>query len=69
MSMLSRYPEIEKQYEEIVTTIVLYSGGGITYEEAWTLSSSQRKEFHNGIKDKMELIKKLASLGGMGGLI
>lgn len=58
--MLNNYRNLEKQYHKKITSIVVYCGGGITYEDAWTLSPQQFEMLDDTVNDKVELMVKLA---------
>lgn len=61
--MIRGYRAIEKQYQKKVTTIVVYSGGGISLEEAWSLSPPEFKELDNIVNEKIEMMVKIGKIG------
>jgi len=57
--MLNNYSSLEKQYNKRITSIVVYCGGGITYEDAWMLSTQQFEMLDETVNEKLELMVKL----------
>ena len=60
--MIENYPNVEEKMRETVGYIVMFSGGAITYEEAWALSGAERKNIEKILEKKMEM--NAQSLGG-----
>jgi hypothetical protein len=60
--MLNRYSDIEKAYTKKITTAVVYSGGGVTYEEAWSMSFDQLELLDETVREKIELMTKIGKM-------
>lgn len=60
--MLNRYSDVEKAYTKKIITAVVYSGGGVTYEEAWCMSVDQLEMLDDTVKEKIELMSKLSRM-------
>lgn len=62
IEMLNRYSDIEKSYTKKIITAVVYSGGGVTYEEAWSMSFDQLEMLDETVQEKIELMSKLSKM-------
>lgn len=62
IEMLNRYGDIENAYTRKITSAVVYSGGGVTYEEAWCMSFEQLEMLDETVKEKIELMSKLSKM-------
>ena len=60
--MLNNYSHLEKQYIKKITYIVVHCGGGMSYEEAWTLSPKQFEILDEAVNEKLDLMIKLSKM-------
>lgn len=54
--MLNSYSDLEKKFTEKVTSIVVFSGGGVSYEDVWSMSHSQLEALDDSVNDKIKLM-------------
>jgi len=60
--MLNNYNHLEDAYTKKITNAVVYSGGGVTYEEAWCMSFKQLETLDKTVQDKIELMTKISKM-------
>lgn len=57
-AILNEYRQAQRDLREQITDIMWHMRGGVTREEAWTLSYVERADMHRMIERRMEMVEK-----------